>query len=377
MNRLCRAVLIPLAAASFVLLLWPAPPSAAAEPAPPSATGASAAPAPPADPARQLHDVLHAGDLGDITSVLVSQDGKVLFEEYLDGDAETLRDTRSATKTVVGILLGIAIDQEALPGVDAKVLDFVGQKPQRNLDPRKAAITVEDLLTMSSLLECDDWNQFSRGNEERMYLIEDWLQFALDLPIKGFPAWQPKPEDSPYGRAFSYCTAGAFVLGRVLEGATGEPVAVFAQRALWAPLGIEQAQWQHSPLGQEQTGGGLGLTTRALHKLGQLYLQGGSWQGKQVVPRSWVDVSTTPKATIEPGTDYGYLWWLRDVPTTAGPARSFAMAGSGGNRVIVVPDLGLVTVVTSENFHRRDAQQITDDLIDQHILPLAEPRPSL
>ena len=318
--------------------------------------------------------MLHSGDLGDITSVLVSKDGKVLFEEYLDGDAQTLRNTRSATKTVVGILLGIAIDRGDLAGVDAKVLDLLDQKPQQNLDPRKGEITVEDLLTMSSLLECDDWNQFSRGNEERMYLIEDWLQFALDLPIKGFPPWQPKPEDSPYGRAFSYCTAGAFVLGRVLAATTGESVEVFARRALWEPLGIEQADWARSPLGQEQTGGGLELTTRTLHTLGRLYLQGGTWQGKQVVPGAWVDASTAPKATIEPGTDYGYLWWLRDVPTAAGPARSFAMAGAGGNRVIVVPDLGLVAVVTSENFHRRDAQQITDDLIDQHILPLAESR---
>lgn len=377
------AVRISLLLSWVALLLVPAVPSAAAEPAgavAPSSDASDASQAARASQvstgelATQLRNLLHSGDLGEITSVLVSKDGEVLFEEYLDGDAQTLRDTRSTTKTVVGILLGIAIDQGALPGVDAKVLGLLDQKPRRNLDPRKAEITVEDLLTMSSLLECDDWNQFSRGNEERMYIIEDWLQFALDLPIKGFPAWQPKPADSPYGRAFSYCTAGVFVLGRVLAAATGEPVEAFARRTLWEPLGIEKATWQRSPLGREQTGGGLGLTTRALHGLGQLYLRRGSWQGRRIVSEAWVDASTTPKATIRPGTDYGYLWWLRDVPTASGTAASFAMAGSGGNRVIVVPDLGMVAVVTTESFGRRDAQQLTDDLVDHQIVPLAESR---
>jgi CubicO group peptidase (beta-lactamase class C family) len=326
------------------------------EPSPPGAPA----------PAASLRAELDSGELGAITSVLVARDGTVVFEHYLEGDESTLRDTRSATKTIVGALIGIAIARGELPGVEAPVLDHLDRVPQSNADPRKRRITVEDLLTMSSMLECDDWNSFSRGNEERMYLVEDWLGFFLDLPIKGFPAWTTKPEDSPYGRAFSYCTAGVFALGRVLEHATGRSVEDYAREHLWRPLGIEEAAWQLSPLGEAQTGGGLGLTTRSLLRVGQLYLDSGQSGDRRIIDESWVERSTTPKAEIRPGLDYGYLWWLREVPFPGGALRSFAMAGSGGNRVLVVPSRGLVFVVTSENFDRPDAQRVTDDLIDRY-----------
>ncbi|MCE5195886.1 MAG: hypothetical protein LLG09_01975 [Negativicutes bacterium] len=101
-------------------------------------------------------------------------------------------------------MIGIVIDQGLLPDVDARVLPYVPNKqPVRYPDPRKEKITVEDFLPMSSCLECDNNNSFSRGNEERMYLIEDWVRFTLALPVKGFPAWVTKPKDAPSGRSFN------------------------------------------------------------------------------------------------------------------------------------------------------------------------------
>lgn len=320
---------------------------------------------------REMERAIRKGLFPKLTSVLVARKGRLAYEGYFDDlGPKGLRNTRSATKTVAGILVGLAIDRGLLSGVDARVLPFFADlQPLRHPDSRKEEITVEDLLTMSSPLECDDNNRFSRGNEERMYLVEDWMKFALDLPLRGFPSWTTRPADSPYGRSFSYCTAGVGLLAGILLKATGTSVEGFAQQALLDPLEIRAAEWQFNPLGVAFTGGGLALSSPDLLKLGQLYLDGGMWNDRRILSERWVRQSTMPHVRVDEDTQYGYLWWLRRFGEGPRKLSSYLMQGNGGNKVAVFPDVRSVVVVTSTNYNAPGMHEMTDRILTEYVLP--------
>src|SRR5580658_8839617 len=319
---------------------------------------------------RSLDAAVRSGEFKKIGSILIARHGKLAYESYFDGDAATLRDTRSATKSITDILIGIAIEEHKLSGVDAKVLALLPEHARRvqNPDPRKTAITVEDFLTMSSPLECDDWNDASRGNEERMYLVEDWAQFILDLPIRGRMHVGEQIDPPPYGRYFSYCTGGVFTLSEVLQKATGERTDRYAQEKLFAPLGITDVQWVYSPLNIPQTGGGLRLSSRDLLKIAQLYLNGGNWQGRRIVNEAWVRTSTQAHARIDEDTEYGYLWWIKAFKAGGKSYPAFFMSGNGGNKVVVFPGLDMAVVITSTNYSTRGMHEQTEKLLTDYIL---------
>ena len=317
-----------------------------------------------------LETAIRSGEFKKIGSVVIARHGKLIYEAYFDGDAATLRDTRSATKSITDILIGIAIKDKKLNGVDARVLAWLPERAQRmqNPDPRKDRITVEDFLTMSSPLECDDWNDASRGNEERMYVIEDWAQFILDLPVRGRMHVGEKAEAPKYGRYFSYCTGAVFALSELLQKVTGQRTDHYAQQKLFGPIGITDAQWVYSPLNIPQTGGGLRLSSRDLLKVAELYRGGGMWQGTRIVDDAWVRTSTQPHAQIDDETEYGYLWWLKTFKSGGAGYPAYLMNGNGGNKVAVFPALDLTVVITSTNYNTRGMHEQTDKLLTDYIL---------
>lgn len=309
------------------------------------------------------------GAAPDTTSVLIVRDGALVYEGYFNGsDADALQDTRSATKSVTAMLVGAAIAQGKIAGPQARVFDRFRDRRWRNPDPRKEATTVEDLLTMSSQLECDDENSFSTGNEERMYLSADWVQFALDLPVKGYAPWMKRPQESPHGRAFSYCTAGAFLLGALVEKVAGQPLETFAAQALERPLGIGRSQWAHASEGTGMGGGGTRYRSRDLAKLGLLLVDRGRWQGRQVLPAAWVEAMTTIHAQAREDADYGYLLWRFRFPVRGAERGVWAMAGNGGNYVFALPEERLVAVITRRAYNQRQAHQQSQKLFADYVL---------
>lgn len=326
------------------------------------ATPGFAAATPPALSTTAIETIdqrIASGEWPGITSMLVQHRGRRVHERYWQGtDRNTLHDTRSVGKSITGMLVGAAIARGHLAGVDIPAFGLLpDRQPQQHRDPRKQAITIADLLTMSSLLECDDDNPWSSGNEERMYVTEDWVQFVLDLPIRGFAPWRTRPEASPHGRSFSYCTAGVFLLGAIVEARSGQSLAEFARNTLEQPLGIESSTWHTSPLGTGIGGGGMRYRTRDLAKFAELLRLDGSWHGKPVLPAAWVRGSLTVQAQARDDAGYGYLLWQFQVPAHGRNWESWAMTGNGGNHVYLQRERELVVVITSQAYNQGNAHQ--------------------
>ena len=310
------------------------------------------------------------GVYGNVTSVLILRDGERLFEYYREGMDETpTNNTRSVTKTITGMAIGLANDR-GIEKVDEPLAGFFSEiAPFKNPDSRKMQITAEDLLTMSGPLECDDWNQFSRGNEERMYVVEDWSSFFWNLPIRGFPAWASRARSAPYERSFSYCTAGVQVLGEVVERAAGIPFTDFVEKYLFAPLSIDSFRWSRNGLGQAHMGGGLELTTRDLAKLAELQRNNGMVGGNVILSDKWTKASVLPRTVIpESPYEYGYLWWLRSYDIDGETYQSTMMSGNGGNRVIAFDEFGVTVVITKTDFNTPGMHDKTDAFISEEIV---------
>lgn len=331
-----------------------------------------AAPATPASvpalPFAGLDRAIAPAEAPNTTSVLVMQRGAVVHETYVGGaTADTLHDTRSVGKSLTALAIGIAIDRGVLPGVEAKVVPYFADLAPAKPSPIKAAITVEDLLTMSSALDCDDNDEKSPGNEENMYPLPNWARWAVDLPARTDYA-----RDASGRGPWHYCTAGTFLLGQVIERAAKEPVDEFMIEHLLKPLGIAEWRFTKSPAGETMTGGGLRLRTRDFAAIGELLRNRGAFGGKQIVSRAFVDRALTVQRTAFPEdkVDYGYLLWHRMHPSTCGEHAAWYMSGNGGNLVAVIASLDAVVVITRTNYNQgRAMHEQTKRLLEDHILP--------
>ncbi|MEM7549693.1 MAG: serine hydrolase [Bacteroidota bacterium] len=316
----------------------------------------------------KMDSVVSSGKYERITSILIAKDGTVLFEKYYnENDVNSKHNTRSVTKTMATLLTGIAIDKGYVTSEKDKIFDYLQHKlPVKNPDKRKQEITIEDLLTMSSILECNDDNRFSRGNQERMYIIEDWTQFYLDLPVYSYP-WGPQPKDRPYGRAFSYCSAGAALVAEILQNAIKSDLAEFTKQHFFEPLAIKDYTLHYTPQKILNTAGGSEYRSRDLLKLIQLCLNKGQWNGKQIISSSWIEKASTTKLEAY-DAEYGYLFWLKNFGKDK-KYNSFFMSGNGGNKVLACPELNISVVITTTNYGNRNGHNYTDEIMNDFIIP--------
>nr|WP_321234968.1 serine hydrolase [uncultured Psychroserpens sp.] len=319
----------------------------------------------------KMDSIVSSGKYERITSILIAKDGNVLFEKYYnENDVNSKHNTRSVTKTMATLLAGIALDKGHIKSESDKIFDYLQHKlPVKNPDKRKEEITIEDLLTMSSTLECNDSNRFSRGNEERMYIIEDWAKFYLDLPVYSYP-WGPKPEERPHGRAFSYCTAGAALMAEILQNAIKSDLVEFAKKHLFEPLAINDYTLHYTPQKLLNTAGGSEYRSRDLLKLIQLCLNKGQWNGKQIISSSWIEKASTTKLEAY-DAEYGYLFWIKNFGKDK-KYKSFFMSGNGGNKVLANSELGLTVVITTTNYGNRNGHNYTDEIMNDFIIPSIE-----
>lgn len=307
---------------------------------------------------------------GGATSVWIESNGEVLVEAYFrEADAETHHNMRSVGKTVTGMLFGAAVADGVIEGANVNAADWFEElQPFQNADPRKDSIQVQHLLTMSGPLECDDFNSFSRGNEERMYLVEDWSAFFWNLPIKNRPSWEIPEDDGGFGRLFAYCTSGVQLVGEIVERAIGKTAEAYAAERLFQPLGISDPKWNYAASGKAHLGGGLELKTRDWAAVARLYLNKGRAGDQQVLPTTWVEESLRDYVKIDDNTNYGYLWWRPRYQVNGTTYTANMMTGTGGNRIYMLPEFGVVVVLTKNAFRDREAHPKSDRFFLEEIV---------
>lgn len=295
----------------------------------------------------------------DINSILVMKKGRILIEEYFNGEGpDTLHDIRSAGKSFTSALVGIAIDKGFIKGIDEKLLSFYPEiKCQDGWDPVKKNITLQHVLTMSfGFAEPGAYPAW----ENRNWYTLSWKSDILCQPI----AYEP-------GSRFDYDSAAPALFGPIIERSTGYTVGEFAETFLFMPLGIKRYKWHTMRDGKDYTGGGFRTTPGDMARFGQLYLQKGSWKGKQLVSKKWVEESTRPHLVANEGLDvsYGYYWWREIFLIGNRQIRVFSASGNGGNKIYVFPTEDLVVTITASAYNQSYDHSQVRLMMSQYILP--------
>lgn len=341
----------------------------------------------------ELHRQIAAGKYGYVDKMLVIRNGRTVFDETYFRDYDKLnsnseppgqynyndpawhpfyRDTelhtlQSVTKSITALAIGIAIDRGEISGVDVKVVDLFPDLKIQNNDERKRAMSLEDLLTMRSGIEWNESLPYADPNNTCIQLeaSPDWFQFVIHRRL-----------DTDPGKVFEYNSGASLLLSAVIQQQTGQSIDQYLERHLFTPLGIAKYYWKKTPTGLPDTEGGLYLRPLDLAKIGQLCLDKGKWQGKQVVSADWIEKMLQPHvADVAPRSNqnnngYGYQWWLLRSPTNSDEV-AYACLGFGGQYLIVSPKHDMIAVFNGWNIF--DKRPLPLSVFWKSIIPSVEP----
>ena len=341
---------------------------------------------PPADdlPRTTLAEAGFAPDLGErldagvcdgrfenLHAVLVMRGGKLVLERYYEGKVERwgrprgrvtfgpdeLHDLRSITKSVVGLLYGIALAEGEVPPPNGSLIEQFPEYPDLPANSMRRRMTVAHALSMMLGMEWNEELSYDpRNSEYVMELADDRYRFALDRPMVSEP-----------GTQWVYNGGATALLGRLIAKGSDRSLRDYAEKKLLAPVGIAEFEWVQGRDGEFSAASGLRLRPRDLAKIGQLVLDGGRWKGRQVVPADWLELSFRTRAKVNDMVDYGYHWWLGPQP--ANGQRWVAAIGNGGQRLAVMRRLDLVLVVMAGNYNQADAVNLPVAIITEFVIP--------
>lgn len=312
-----------------------------------------------------------AGAEAHAHAVVVARHGALVYEHYFTGedwrwtsplgvvgfDAATRHDLRSITKSVTSLIVGAALDRGWIEDLDTPVFSYFPEHGELR-SSAKDRITLAHLLTMSAGFAWDErgaWDS-PNNNERLMDEARDPYRYVLEQDVA-----------TPPGRIYDYCGGAPTLLQGVIQKTSGKPLDVVAREVLLAPLAITDAEWTRFPNGDVRGYGGLRLRPRDLAKIGQLVLDRGVWQGRQIIRPEWIAASTAPRINGDGIFFYGYLWWLGRFLVERHEIRWIAAFGNGGQRLYIVPRLDLVVAVNAGAY---TAPQIVGEIVlKRHVLP--------
>lgn len=313
----------------------------------------------------KLENLVSKDSLPNTHSVVISTNGKLIYENYFDGYTENVpHDMRSSSKSISSAIVGIAKDKALFKSVNQSIFDFLSAKYQVLKDSLKSKITIESLLTMSSGIDAVDYgigaNPKSPATEENYQRTKDWIETILKSPMINKPNTKA-----------NYGSANPYLLGVAMDSVVSEPLELFMDRNLFQKLEISNYISQADLNGNPYFGGGMYLTPKDMLKFGELYLNNGKWNSKRILSKEWIANSFKNYRPLENTKDkngYGYLWWHHSYQINGKNIPTIEARGAGGQYIFVIPSLKTVVVITSGNYRNGKTQQ-PEMILEKYILP--------